>query len=335
MAKKPSRADSGETGLIQKHFAPLAAPGGLGLTDDAACIAPDGDCEIVLTVDTIVEGVHFLPTDLPSHVAIKGVSVNLSDLVAKGASLLGYLVALSLPGKPTEQWIGEFARGLGEVAKGKILGGDITSSKGGPLTVSITAIGQVPKGRMVRRSGAKPGDLLFITGAVGTKAAGLRCALDPSWGKSAGLVAGERDQLIVEYAAPMVPFADLYADTIRDHATASMDVSDGLAIDLSRLCDASGAGAMVQLEDLPLNPIVRRLVAGGNFLMRDVITGGDDYVALFTAPASAESEILGTRSHKCHRIGTILEAEKGVTFLQADGSPLSLGSKKGYDHFSE
>lgn len=335
MATEPSRIESGETDLIQKHFAPLAAPGGLALRDDAACISPDKGHEIVLTVDTIVEGVHFLPADLPADIAKKAISVNLSDLVAKGADPLGYLVALSLPQRPAEEWISEFARGLGEMASGKILGGDMTSSRGGPLTVSVTAIGQVPKGKMVRRDGAKPGDALFVTGAVGTKAAGLRCAIDLPWAKSVGLGSEDFRELIQEYTTPLIPFADLYSRTIREHASASMDISDGLAIDLSRLCEASGAGAVVQLADLPLNPIVHRLVKDGKLSMRDIVTGGDDYVALFAAPATAEAEILATPLHKCHRIGTVLEADKGVTFLRADGSPLSLGSKMGYDHFSE
>ena len=322
-----------ETGLIQKYLAPLAGPDGLGLADDAACLSPTPGMDLVITTDTIVENVHFLSADPPFDIAIKAVTVNLSDLVAKGATPVGYQVALTFPQKPDEVWMVEFARGLGEQIAGRLLGGDITVSRGGPLTISVTAIGEVPVGKMVRRNGARVGDDIYVCGPVGTKAAGLKCALDLSWAKQAGLGAVEIRDLVSQYTAPMVVFADLYAATVRDHASAALDISDGLAIDLERLCAASNVGAQIRVDEIPLHPLVRDLVDRQAFSMAEAVTGGDDYVALFTAPPDAAPQIRETVLAKFHRIGKVVEAAKGVTFLNADGSALSLGGRKGYDHF--
>jgi len=330
MAKQPE-----ETGLIQKYLAPLAGPAGLGLADDAACFTPPPGTDLVITTDTIVEGVHFLSANTPYQVAIKAITVNLSDLVAKGADPLGYQLALSLPQKPKEAWIADFASGLAEQANGKLLGGDITVSKGGPLTISVTAIGAVPSGRMVRRDGAKIGDDIHLCGPIGTSAAGLKAALDLPWAKRTGLSAADIGELLFTYAAPMVAFSDDYAARIRDHASASLDVSDGLAIDLDRLCSASGVGAKIMVEQIPLNPVVARLVASGDLSMQDVITGGDDYVALIAAPPSARQALSRGPLGRCHRIGRIVSAGEGVTYSYEDGSSLVLGRRKGYDHFSQ
>ncbi len=331
----PAGRARSETDLIQGWLAPLAAKGGLGLSDDAARYQTKPGYELVLTVDTIVEGVHFLSTDTPFDIAIKAVTVNLSDLVAKGADDVGYLVALSLPHWPEDAWMSEFARGLGEQISGKLLGGDTTVSRGGPLTISITAIGEAPGGGSVARKGASIGDAIYVCGEIGSKAAGLKCVLDPDWARVAGLDEGERRELVTQYSAPRVAFAGLVARTIRDHATASIDISDGLAIDLERLCAASGAGAEVDIPAIPLNPVVRKLIDGRNFSLIDAITGGDDYTALFTAPQSHCASIEAATQAKCHRIGTLVEKEKGVTFRGADGSPLSIGARKGYDHFGQ
>ena len=176
-----------ETGLIRKYLAPLAGPSGLGLRDDTACLSPRIGHDLILTVDTIVEGIHFLKSDSAFDIAVKSITVNLSDLVAKGAEPVGYLVALSLPAKPEEHWMAEFSAGLAGQIYGLLMGGDLTVSKGGPLTISVTAIGEVPTGKMVRRDGASIGDDIYVCGPIGTKAAGLKCATDPLWAGACGL----------------------------------------------------------------------------------------------------------------------------------------------------
>ena len=324
-----------ETSLIRKYLAPLAGPSGLGLKDDAACLSPRPGHDLVLTVDTIVEGIHFLKSDSPFDVAVKSVTVNLSDLVAKGAKPLGYLVALSLPQKPNEDWMEKFSAGLGSQIRGKLFGGDMTVSKGGPLTISVTAVGEVPTGLMVRRDGAKIGDDIYVCGPIGTKAAGLKCALDLSLASSAGIEHTDIGELIRHYAAPLVENAEPFADLIRNNASASLDVSDGLVMDLQRLCDASGVGAQILADDIPLHPIVRKLVSNNAFSLVDAITGGDDYVALFTAsPQTATVIDAAAGSARSYRIGKIVGVQEGVTFLDKEGLPLFLDGRSGYDHFS-
>jgi thiamine-monophosphate kinase len=328
MAKQPD-----ETSLIQKYLAPIAGPAGLGLADDAACMTPNPGMDLVITTDTIVEGVHFLTEDSAHQIAIKAITVNLSDLVAKGAKPTGFLVALSLPEKPGEDWISDFALGLSEQANGKLIGGDITLSKGGPLTISVTAIGEVPSGRMVRRNGARVGDEVYVSGQIGTSAMGLKCTLDPEWAKAAGLSAHESSQLISSYKAPKVP-GDQVWPIVQKFASASLDVSDGLAIDLERLCAASNVGAVIEVDAIPMHKLVRRMIEVGQITMVDVITGGDDYVALFTVPSATSVDHKEELNKFCHHIGKIVSTEKGVTFSLGSGQTLSLGDRKGYDHFS-
>ncbi len=196
-----------ETSLIQTYLAPLAGPEGLSLRDDAACLNPRENHDLVMTMDTLVGGRHFLPDDDPFDVAIKAVTVNRSDLVAKGASPVGYLLALSLPQKPEHDWMMRFATGLGEQIEGLLLGGDTTKIDG-PLTITITAIGEVPAGRMVKRSGASQGDVLFLTGEIGTSAIGLKCIVEPEWANSTGLRKEQLRQLATRYRAPQIIRAD-------------------------------------------------------------------------------------------------------------------------------
>jgi thiamine-monophosphate kinase len=163
--------------MVAKLFAPLAAKakGAFGLTDDAATLPVPAGEELVVTVDALVEGVHFLREDPAGLVAKKALRVNLSDLAAKGASPRGYLLALSLPNWVDDGWLTRFAAGLGEDQEKfgvSLLGGDTTSTPG-PLTLSITALGSVPKGRMLRRAGAGAGDLVFVSGTIGDAGAGL------------------------------------------------------------------------------------------------------------------------------------------------------------------
>src|SRR5437016_11467693 len=225
---RDSAAQSGEERLIARYFKPLAKhPGAFGLADDAAAIAPPAGCDLVLKTDGIVGGVHFFPGDPPDTVARKALRVNLSDLAAKGAIPAGFVLTLALRA-PDEAWLKPFAAALGEDAAQfacPLLGGDTVSTPG-PLMVSVTAFGRVPPGKMIHRSGAKPGDRVMVTGTIGDAALGL-AILKGGKVHAAATDAAARAALVGRYRVPQPRVA--MAEIVRSHASASMDVSDGLA----------------------------------------------------------------------------------------------------------
>src|SRR5215469_11368198 len=202
---KESAAQSGEERLIARYFAPLAKhPGALGLSDDAAAITPPAGCDLVLKTDGIVAGVHFFLDDPPEMVAKKALRVNLSDLAAKGATPIGFLLTLALPEEIGDAWLAPFARGLGADAQAfgcPLLGGD-TDRTGGPITISIAVIGAVPQGRMVRRAGAQAGERVVVTGTIGDAALGLRLRRDASAAQRWGLTLEQRNHLEARYLVP-------------------------------------------------------------------------------------------------------------------------------------
>src|SRR4051794_19398873 len=241
---------TGEDSLIARYFRPLATdPGAFDLTDDAAILKSSAD-ELVVTTDAIVEGVHFLPDDPPDAIARKALRVNLSDLAAKGAAPAGFGLTLALRAAD-DAWLAPFARALGEDAASfgcPLLGGDTVSTPG-PLMISITAFGRVPAGKMVRRNGAKAGDRVVVSGTIGDAAMGLDVL---KGGKVAQALAADttaRDALVGRYRVPQprVPLAQ----AIREYASAGMDVSDGLAGDLAKLCAASGVSAAIDTQSVP------------------------------------------------------------------------------------
>jgi thiamine-monophosphate kinase len=245
-----------EDELIEKLFAPLAGPAGLGLKDDAALL-PAGE-ESVATVDALVAGVHFFADDPPAAIAKKALRVNLSDLAAKGAEPLGFLLALALPEDWTNDWLEAFAQGLGEDAGAfscPLVGGDTVKTPGA-LTIAITALGRV-KGRFVPRTGAKVGDGVFVSGTIGDAALGLRLRKDPAI--AARLTAPSRDFLLERYLLPR-PRLEL-APRLREGASAAMDVSDGLLGDLAKLTRASKVSARIALADIPFSEAVREALA--------------------------------------------------------------------------
>lgn len=274
----------GEDSLIARFFAPLAAEGGLGLKDDAARLSPTPGYDLVLTADALVETVHFLPGDPPGSVARKALGVNVSDLAAKGADPKGFLLSLALPEDWTEDWLEAFAAGLGEAARDfscPLLGGDTVKARGA-LTLSVTAIGEVPAGRMVLRTTARPGDLICVTGTIGDAALGLRLRSSPSWAKA--LSEPERHFLADRYLNPR-PRHRL-AHAVRDNARAGMDVSDGLAGDLAKMLRVSGVSGIVETGKVPLSDAARKAVDADPDLLDCVMTGGDDYEILCTVPES-------------------------------------------------
>ncbi len=276
------KARPGEDSLIARFFAPIAGEGALNLKDDAACLTPAPGYDLVLTADALVERVHFLPEDAPGSIARKALGVNVSDLAAKGATPAGFLLSLALPDDWTEAWLAGFAAGLGEASRDfacPLLGGDTVKARG-PLTLSVTAVGQVPTGRMVLRTTAKAGDLLCVTGTIGDAALGLKLRSAPPWAEA--LSPEERAHLADRYLHPR-PRHRLTA-ALRDHASAAMDVSDGLAGDLAKMMRASGVAAVVEADQVPLSAAAAKAVKTSPDLLDLALTGGDDYEILCTVP---------------------------------------------------
>jgi thiamine-monophosphate kinase len=321
-----------EDDLIARYFAPLAGEGALGLRDDAACLSPRPRYDLVLTTDALVESVHFFPEDAAGSIARKALGVNVSDLAAKGAEPRGFLLNLMLPESWTDEWLSAFAAGLGVAAADfscSLLGGDTVKTRG-PLTLAVTAIGEVPAGRMVRRTTAQVGDVICVTGTIGDAALGLDLRRDPAWTES--LQPDERRFLADRYLHPQ-PRHRL-ASILRDHASAAMDVSDGLAGDLAKMMRASGASATVDLAQIPLSPAAQKLVQADPSLLDRLVTGGDDYEILCTVPPAAldslrkEADRVGI---PLAAIGQVVPGEALPTFrLGRTGKRYDVGS---YAHF--
>ncbi len=260
---------------IARLFRPLAegAPEALGLMDDAALLPQRQGYELVVTTDTLVEGVHFLADDPPDAVAQKLLRVNLSDLAAKAATPYGYLLTTAWPQDWDEPRRATFARGLAhdQTRFGIGLFGGDTVSTPGPLCVGATLFGWVEAGRMVRRSGARVGDLLFVSGTIGDGWLGLKAA-------SGGFAGSAEDgaYLARRYRLPEPRLA--LRDALARHASAAADVSDGLLADAGRIAEASRVGVEVDLDRLPLSGAAQR--AGASLL--DLATGGDDYEIVST-----------------------------------------------------
>ena len=329
-----SGQESGEDSLIARYFKPIATdPGAFGLDDDAAVLKARGE-DIVVTTDAIVEGVHFLPNDPPDTVARKALRVNLSDIAAKGASPAGFVLTLALR-SVDESWLAAFSGALGEDATSfgcPLLGGDTVSTPG-PLTVSITAFGRVAEGRVVHRSGARPGDLVLVTGSIGDAALGLDVL---KGGAVATALAGDpaaKDMLISRYRVPQP--RNVLAAAIRAHANAAMDVSDGLAGDLTKLCAASAVSATIDTSRVPLSAAAAGLLARGVVGIETLIAGGDDYEILCAVPEAkmaalaAEAERAGV---PLTGIGAIAQGTAAPNFRDAQGRDIVL-QRLSYSHF--
>ena len=330
----PGAPASGEDSLIARFFKPLATnPGAFGLTDDAAVLKALGD-DIVVTTDAIVEGVHFLSDDPPQTIAKKALRMNLSDLAAKGATPAGFVLTLALR-KVDEAWLAAFARGLSEDTSAfncPLLGGDTVSTPG-PLMVSITAFGRVAPGKMIHRSGAKPGDHVVVTGTIGDAALGLDILRNGRVATALANDAASRDTLVGRYRVPEPRNA--LASAIRAHAHAAMDVSDGLAGDLAKLCAASAVSATIELAAIPLSKAASAALAAGAVSLSEIVSGGDDYEILCTvAPDALKpfAEAAGASGVAVNRIGTIVAGKAAPKFLDAKGAELAL-TRTSFSHF--
>ena len=325
---------SGEDSLISRYFKPLATdPGAFGLTDDAAVLNALGG-DIVVTTDAIVEGVHFLADDPPDTVARKALRVNLSDLAAKGAEPAGFVLTLALR-EADDAWLTLFARGLGSDAGlfgCPLLGGD-TVSTAGPLMISVTAFGRVPPGKMVHRSGAKPGDRVVVTGTIGGAALGLDILKSGVVAATLADDTAATAMLVGRYRVPQPRNA--LAQAVRDHASAAMDVSDGLAGDLAKLCAASGVSAVIDAPGIPLSAPAASLVARGSVGIERIVSGGDDYEIL-CAIAENRFEAFAQDADRAKvavtSIGTVIAGASAPKFLDAQGSEIPL-PRLSYSHF--
>ena len=331
-----ARSDQGsvEDHLIAKYFRPLAtAPGALGLTDDAAILTPPPGCDLVLTTDGVIAGVHFFPHDPPGLIARKVLRMNLSDLAAKGAKPVGFLLSVALPAPIDEKWVAAFADGLGADAEHygcPLLGGD-TDHTPGPLAATVAAFGTVPQGKMVRRTTAKVGDVVAVTGTIGDAALGLLRHKDNILDKRWVLSVEESDYLKLRYLLPEPRNA--LAEAVLSCASAAMDVSDGLVGDLAKLCRASGVAAEIDVARVPLSDAAQTALAADPTLIETILTGGDDYEILLTLPPP-QLDAFRAAAQKADvevtEIGRIVTGE-GARFIR-DGKALTF-ARPSYSHF--
>jgi thiamine-monophosphate kinase len=325
-----------EDDLIARHFGPIARhPGAHDLLDDAAVITPDPGFDLVVSKDALVSGIHFFTSDPPWSIAAKALRVNLSDLAAKAAEPVGFLLAIALPQDWSEEWVADFARGLGADAaryRTPLLGGDTVKTPG-PLTLSVTVIGRVPHGTAPRRTGARDGDLIYASGTIGDAALGLRLRLDRDLERKARDGAVDIAFLLDRYLHPQPRLEAIEA--LRACATATMDISDGLVGDLAKLLHASGVGATVEAARIPLSPSARALVGLQPALLETALTGGDDYEILCTVPpakADAFESGLAEAGLAVARIGAVAADEPGLVLTGPDGARLTFAHGS-YSHF--
>ncbi len=323
-----------ETDLIQTYLAPLARsmPGAFGLKDDAALIATEPGTDLVISSDPIIAGVHFFASDRADDIAWKALAVNVSDLAAKGATPYAYILTLAFPEAPERAWMASFAQGLGAAQDDfgcHLIGGD-TDMTPGALSIGVTAIGKVPKGGFVRRHGAAPGDHVFVTGTIGDAALGLAIHREPTLFGDV-LTAGDRSLLVGRYLRPSPRLA--LVEVLRAHASAALDISDGLLKDLLRLAAPSGFELM--LDAVPMSAPVRAALASDPRVADAVLGGGDDYELLVAVPA----DDVAAFAHDAARVGVsvcdlgVLEEGGALEVFGPEGTRIE-PRRFGYDHFS-
>lgn len=332
MSDNDTSDNLGEFDLIAAYFRPLTEgrAEALDLKDDAGLLTPPAGCQLVVTTDALVAGQHFLNDADPESLAVKALGVNLSDLAAMGAKPAAYTLALAAPKPIPPGWLQTFSAGLRDMQAAHgifLLGGD-TVTTSGPLTLSVTALGWVGTGAALRRSGARAGDDLYVSGTIGDAALGLLIARD---GRTLAGNQGD-DFLRGRYDRPQPRSA--LGPLLTGVATACIDVSDGLAADVGHIAETSGLGADIRAQDLPLSESARTALDEAPGLLQTLITGGDDYELAFTAPPGA-AEAVRTAADKAHvqitRIGVMTEGA-GTRVIGPGGAPLDL-AQGGFRHF--
>lgn len=306
-------------------LAPAASDIALGIGDDAAVLEVPPDQQLVVAADTLLEAVHFPVGCPPDWVGYRALAANLSDIAAMGARPRWYTLCISLP-QLDSWWLKGFCRGLAEAAAGSgvsLVGGDTTR---GPLTISVQIMGLVPRGRALRRAGARAGDAVYVTGHLGDAAAGL-----------AALAAGDTGEAQIEpllqrfsYPRPRLREGEL----LRDLASSCIDISDGLLADLGHICEHSSVAAHVELDAMPLSPALRAWA--GERALDYATSGGDDYELCFTVAPQLQNALqraFRKENLKLTRIGKMV-AGAGVHCFDADGMYHKL-SRSGYEHFGQ
>ncbi len=322
---------SGEFERIARFFAPLAKgfDGADGLTDDAAALPVPNGQDLIVSTDTIVETIHYLGPEKPASIASKLLRVTLSDLASKGAVPRWYTMNLALPAKIDDAWLEGFCDGLAQDQDryGVVLAGGDTVKTDGPVVLTLTGYGLAPAGGILRRGGAKPGDMICVTGTIGDGALGLECAR----GAFPELDWNARDHLIRRYEWPDPPVA--LGPALIGIANAAMDISDGLVADLAHMADASGLRALIRATTVPVSDAAAEILSDSPDRLTTVLSGGDDYQILAAIPPQAEAAVLAAaRTHgiAVTKIGEF-EAGQGVSVLDADGAELAL-AQTGYSH---
>ena len=325
MAERPGR---GEFEVIAELLAPLGNgdPRALGFRDDAAVLPPRPDADTVVSTDTMVAGIHFPVEEDPEVVARRLLRVNLSDLAAMAATPNAYFLNLALPAAIGDSWLEGFARGL-RIDQDRfavtLLGGDITRTDGPPV-LSITVVGELPLGQAVTRKGAVPGHLVMVSGTIGDAVLGLQAS---------GEGAAEQEFLVQRFRLPEPRLA--LGRSLRGIATAMADVSDGLVADLGHICTASGVGARIGIDRVPVSEAAAAMCHQRGIGFAALVTGGDDYELVFTVAVKDRARALaGGREAGVDvvEIGTIISGSGTVSLVDADGRPVDVDGS-GWRHF--
>ena len=298
---------------------------------------PRPGCELVLTKDLLVAGVHFFKDDPPAAIARKALRVNLSDLAAKAAEPLGFLLGLALPTEWTADWLESFAAGLGEDAANyrcPLLGGDTVRTPG-PLTISITAVGSVEAHKMVPRGGVKAGDRMFVTGTIGDAALGLKLRLGASADQDWIGALSEADARFLQgrYLLPQPRLA--LRDALKTCANAAMDVSDGLAGDLGKMLRLADMTASIKVANIPLSRAARRALKTAPRLIEAICAGGDDYEIICAVSPEKAASFEAAAAATGIGVSRLAEASTGEgapAFVDAGGGAIRL-ARTSFQHF--
>lgn len=315
----------GEFDLIRRYFDSISGDHPsvqLGIGDDCALLTANPNSHLAISVDTLVEGIHFLPNIDPEHLAWRLIASSVSDLAAMGASPKWLTLACTL-NAPSRQWLSAFSNGLAQACHAYsliLIGGDTTSGKQQVFTAQVH--GEVPLGMAHKRSGAKIGDAIVVSGTLGDSRAGLALLTSE--------LKGDSDYLLGRYYRPTARIA--LGEALRGVANAAVDVSDGLLADLNHVLIASGVGAEIRVDALPLSPAITEVAFES--AERWALTGGEDFELCFTLPKERVSELQPISERLAIPLTVVGEItpQKGITLLRS-GQPMALPASLGFNHF--